>query len=69
MTGVKGQILHDQPDLATSPDVQEADKHVAGAVSVDEQTLQPHLTYDSELSVDDTASSSSSLPSVPPPSK
>ena len=66
MAGGKGQILPDQPDLATSPDVQEADKHVAGTVSVDEQTLQPHLTYDSELSVDDTASNSSSLPNVPP---
>ena len=69
LAGVKGQILPDQPDLPTSPDVQEADKHVAGTVSVDEQTLQPDLNYDSELSDDDTASDSSTLPSVTPPSK
>ena len=50
------QIPPDQPGLATSPDVQEADECVAGAtVSLDELTLQPDFSYDdSELSDEDT---------------
>ena len=53
----------DQPGLATSPDVQEADECVAGAtVSLDGLTLQPDFSYnDSELSDDDTGSNSHSL--------
>ena len=52
------QILPDQPGLATSPNVQEADECVAGAtVSLDELTLQPDFSYDdSELSDDDSGS-------------
>ena len=52
------QFPPDQPGLATSPDVQEADECVAGAtVSLDELTLQPDFSYDgSELSDDDTGS-------------
>ena len=46
------QVPPDQPGLATSPNVQEADECVAGAtVSLDELTLQPDFSYDdSELS-------------------
>ena len=52
------QILPDQPSLATSPNVQEADECVAGAtVSLDELTLQPDFpSDDSELSDDDSGS-------------
>ena len=52
------QIPPDQPGLATSPNVQEADECVAGAtVSLDELTLQPDFSYDdSELSDEDTGS-------------
>ena len=52
------QISPDQPGLATSPNVQEADECVAGAtVSLDELTLQPDFSYDdSELSDDDSGS-------------
>ena len=52
------QILPDQPGLATSPNVQEADECVAGAtVSLDELTVQPDFSYDgSELSDDDSGS-------------
>ena len=48
----------DQPGLATSPDVQEADECVAGAtVSLDELTLQPNFPCDdTELSDEDTDS-------------
>ena len=54
------QISPEQSGVATSPDVQEADKHVSGAtVSVDGPTVQPELTYGSELSDDSTASDSS----------
>ena len=49
------QVLPDQPGLATSPSVQEADECVAGAtVSLDELTLQPDFPCDdSELSDED----------------
>ena len=52
------QVPPDQPGLATSPNVQEADECVAGAtVSLDELTLQPDFSYDdSELSDDDSGS-------------
>ena len=54
------QISLEQPGVATSPDVQEADKHVAGAtVSVDGPTVQQDLIYGSELSDDNTDSDSS----------
>ena len=57
------QISPEQSGVATSPDVQEADKHVAGAtVSVDELTVQPELTFNSEVSDDNTASGSSTPP-------
>ena len=57
------QISPEQPGFATSPDVQDADKHVAGAtVSVDERTVQPDLPYDSEPPDDDTDSDSSTPP-------
>ena len=64
LAGVKGaQISPEQSDLATSPDVQEADKHVVGAtVSVDELTVQPELTFDYEPLDDDTDND----PSTPP---
>ena len=54
------QVPPDQPSLATSPNEQEADECVAGAVvSLDELTLQPDFSYDdSELSDDDTGSDS-----------
>ena len=54
------QIPPNQPGLATSLNVQEADECVAGAtVSLDELTLQPDFPYDdSELSDDDTGSDS-----------
>ena len=53
------RISPEQSDLATSPDVQEADKHVSGATTVDGPTVQPDLTYGSELADDNTASDSS----------
>ena len=55
------QVPTDQPGLATSPNVQEADECVTGAtVSLDELTLQPDFSYDdSELSDEDTGSNSS----------
>ena len=54
------RISPEQSDLATSPDVQEADKHVSGAtVSVDELTVQQDLTFNSEPPDDNTASDSS----------
>ena len=57
------QISPEQSDLATSPDVQDTDKHVAGAtVSVDEQTVQPDYPYNSEPPDDDTDSDSSTPP-------
>ena len=41
------QISPDQPGLATSPNVQEADDCVAGAtVSLDELTVQPDFPSD-----------------------
>ena len=53
-------ILPEQSSVATSPDVQEADKHVAGAtVSVDGPTVQQDLPYDSEPPDDKTDSDSS----------
>ena len=50
------QFPPDQPGLATSPDVQEADECVTGAtVSLDELNVQPDFSYDdSELSDEDT---------------
>ena len=55
------RISPEQSDLPTSPDVQEVDKHVAGAtVSVGEPTMQPDLTYGSEPPDDKTDSDSSS---------
>ena len=61
------QIPPNQPGLATSHDVQEADGCVAGAtVSLDELTVQPDFPYDdSELSDDDTGSDSPAQ-STPP---
>ena len=59
LAGVRGvQIPPDQPGLATSTNVQEADKCVARAtVSLDELTVQPDFTYDdSELSDENTGS-------------
>ena len=57
------QISPEQSGVATSPDVEEADKHVAGAtVSFDEPTVQPELTFDSEPLDDDTDSD----PPTPP---
>ena len=52
------QVPPDQPGLATSPNVQEADECVAGAiVSLDELTVQPDFPCDdSELSDEDTDS-------------
>ena len=61
------QVPIDQPGLATSPDVQEADECVAGAtVSLDELTLQPDFSYDdSELSDEDTDSDSPDQSTLP----
>ena len=51
------QVPPDQPDLATSPDVQETDERVFGAtVSLDELTVQPDLSDASELSDEDNGS-------------
>ena len=60
------QIPPNQPGLATSPNVQEADECVAGAtVSLDELTVQPDFPYDdSELS-DDTGSDSPAQSTLP----
>ena len=66
--GVRGaQIPPNQPGLATSPNVQEADECVAGAtVSLDELTVQPDFPYDdSELSDDDTGSDSQTQSTLP----
>ena len=63
----EAQTPPDQPGLATSPNVQEADECVAGAtVSLDELTVQPDFPFndselsdnDSELSDNDTGSDS-----------
>ena len=61
------QVPPDQPGLATSPNVQEADESVAGAtVSLDELTQQPDFPYDdSELSDDDTGSFLSAHSTLP----
>ena len=61
------QIPPNQPGLATSPNIQEADECVAGAaVSLDELTVQPDFPYDdSELS-DDGTDSDSPAQSTPP---
>ena len=61
------QIPPDQPGLATSPNVQEADECVTGAtVSLDELTLQPDFSYDdSELSDEDTDSDSPDQSTLP----
>ena len=57
------QIPPNQPGLATSPNVQEADECVAGAnVSLDE----PDFPYDdSELSDDDSGSDSTARSTLP----
>ena len=57
------EIPPDQPGLATSPNMQEADECVAGAtVSLDE----PDFPYDdSELSDDDTGSDSPTQSALP----
>ena len=68
LAGVGGaQIPPDQPGLATSPNVQEADECVAGAtVSLDELTLQPNFPCnDSELSDEDTGSYLSAHSTLP----
>ena len=57
------RISPERSGVAISPDVQEADKHVSGAtVSVDELTVQPELTFDSEALDDNTDND----PSTPP---
>ena len=55
------------PCLATSPNVQQAEKHFAGAtVSQDEVTVQPDFfDDDSELSDDDTGIVSPVQPTLP----
>ena len=59
----EARISPEQSGVATSPDVQEADKHVIGAtVPVDELTVQPDLTYGSEPLDDNTDSDSSTPP-------
>ena len=59
----EARISPEQSGVATSPGVQEADKHVVGAtVSVDELTVQPELTFDSEALHDNTDND----PSTPP---
>ena len=61
------QVPPDQPDLATSPDVQETDECVAEAtVSLDELTLQPDFPCDdSELSDENSGSDSPDQPTLP----
>ena len=59
----RAQVPPDQPGLATSPNVQEADKGVAGAtVSLDELTLQSDFPYDDSQQSDEIEHTGSYLP-------
>ena len=63
----RAQVVPDQPGLATSSDVQEADECVGGAtVSLDELTLQPDFSYNHNERSDKDNGGDSLAQSTPP---